>query len=134
MKPFQPAMAEAMPLASPTDRLNAVPLAADQLRTALERLAALPAALQSAPAAQAKALQAYAEEEALIDACASAALHARATALAKWTAAHDPDRQSDAQAVLEAAARFPLSDGAAGIQFEAAGFQEMILFIEELPF
>ncbi|MBC9033841.1 hypothetical protein IAG41_15710 [Sphingomonas sp. JC676] len=62
----------------------------------------------------------------------SAALHARVSSLAKWTAAHDPSRQSDPEAVLAASAQFPLSRLVAGIGFEPAGFQEMILF-EELP-
>lgn len=68
------------------------------------------------------------EEEA-----ASAALHARVTALTKWTAARDPERQSDVRSVLEATARFPLSDTDAGIGFEAAGFEELILIIDDLP-
>lgn len=131
---FQPDAADASPLPSPIDRLNAVQVRADQLRSAMERLASLPAHLRGKPQAQALALQAYAEEEAFADEAASAALHARVTALAKWTAAHDPERQSNAEAVIEAAARFPLGEGEGGIMFDPAGFQELILFIEELPF
>lgn len=67
------------------------------------------------------------------DAVVAAALHARVTAFAKWTAAHDRDRQSNAEAVIEATARFPLGDCDSGVAFDPAGFQEMILFIEELP-
>ncbi|WHU04396.1 hypothetical protein [Sphingomonas sp. NIBR02145] len=79
-------------------------------------------------------LQPYARDAGFADdALAGAALHARVTALAKWTAAHDPLRQSDAEAIVEAAARHPLVEGEAGIGFEAPAFQEMILFIEELP-
>ena len=118
---------------SAADRLNAVPLSGPQLEAALEILAALPAHLRALPAAQSLALQAYAREAGFEEEAASAALHARVTALAKWTAAHDPERQSDARSVLEAAARFPFSEGECGIMFDAAGFQEMVLFIEELP-
>ncbi|MET0245682.1 MAG: hypothetical protein ABW182_02945, partial [Sphingomonas sp.] len=60
-------------------------------------------------------------------------LHARVAALTKWTEAHDPLRQSDAEAVVEAAARQPLVETAAGVGFEAPALQELILFIEELP-
>jgi acylphosphatase len=60
--------------------------------------------------------------------------HARVTALAKWTATNDPDRQSDPEAVMEATARFPLAETDRGIGFEAAAFQEFVLFIEDLPF
>jgi hypothetical protein len=35
--------------------------------------------------------------------------------------------------VIEAASRFPLSESDDGVIFEPGGFQEMILFIEELP-
>lgn len=118
---------------SATDRLNAVPISGPQLEAALEILAALPAHLRAGPAAQALALQAYAREAGFEEDAASAALHARVAALAKWTAAHDPDRQSDARSVLEAVARFPLGETEAGIGFEPGGFQALILFIDELP-
>jgi len=118
---------------SAIDQLNAVAISGPQLEAALEILAALPAQLQQRPHAQALALQAYAAEAGFEEEQASAALHARAAALAKWTAAHDPERQSDPQAVLEAAARFPLGDTEAGIGFEPGGFQELVLFIEDLP-
>lgn len=119
---------------SATDLLNAVPVGAAQLEAALEVLATLPAQLRASPHAQALALQAYAREAGFEEKAASAALHARVGALAKWTAAHDPERQSDARSVLEAAARFPLGDTENGIGFEAGGFQELILFIDDLPF
>ena len=134
MLSFQPRVSDATPLPSATERLNAVQITAFQLEGALEVLARLPAHLRNRPQAQALALQAFAEEEGFGDDCASAALHARATALAKWTAAHDPELQSNAEAVIEAAARFPLAANEAGIAFEPAGFQELILFIEDLPF
>jgi hypothetical protein len=115
------------------EQLNAVPVSAPQLEAALEVLAALPAHLQSRPDAQALALQAYAAEAGYQQDAASEALHARLTALARWTAMHDPERQSDARSVLDAAARFPLGDTGSGIGFEAGGFQELILFIDDLP-
>jgi hypothetical protein len=118
---------------SAADRLNAVPVSGPQLEAALEILAALPAHLRARPVAQALTLQAYASEAGFEEDAASAALHARVTALAKWTAAHDPERQSDARSVLEAAARFPLGETEAGIGFEPGGFQELILFIDDLP-
>ena len=118
----------------PIQLLNSVAITGQQIETALAVLAGLPAHLRQRPDAQALALQAYAREAGFEEECASAALHARITALAKWTATHDPERQSDAEAVLEAAARYPLSDMEAGIGFEPGGFQELVLFIEELPF
>lgn len=133
MVPFQPPIAETSPVSSATGRLNGVAISAFQLQSALEVLARLPAHLRGIPHVQALALQAFADDEGFTDDCASAALHARVTALAKWTAAHDPDRQSNAEAVIEAAARFPMTDEPTGIAFDPAGFQEMVLFIEELP-
>ncbi|MDP5280085.1 hypothetical protein Q9Q95_14230 [Sphingomonas sp. DG1-23] len=119
---------------SPTDRLNAIILAGPQLAAALEVLAMLPAGRRADPYAQAEVLQAYARDARFADdVVAGAALHARVTALAKWTAAHDPLRQSGPEAVLEAAARHPLVETEAGIGFEGAAFQEMVLFVEELP-
>lgn len=114
--------------------LNGAAFTPAQIEGALRALGALPAALQPDPRAQALALQAYAAEEGLSSAPkTAAALHARVTALAKWTAAHDPMRQSDAEAVLAATARFPLAELPNGIGFDPAGFQELVLFIEELP-
>lgn len=133
MLPMQPAGTPREMDMTATARLNAVPVSGPQLEAALEILAALPAHLRALPAAQALALQAYSREAGLEEEAASAALHARVTALAKWTAARDPERQSDARSVLEAAARFPLSEGECGIMFDTAGFQEMVLFAEELP-
>lgn len=118
---------------SAADRLNAVAVSSSQLEAALDVLAALPAHLQARPAAQALALRAYAKEAGFEEDDASAVLHARVTALAKWMEAHDPERQSDARSVLEAAARFPLGETESGIGFEPGGFQELILFIDDLP-
>ncbi len=127
-------VAAAMAPASATDRLNAVPLSGAQLAAALEVLAMLPPAHRDDPRSQAALLQAYARDAGFTnEAVAGAALHARVTALAKWTAMHDPLRQSDAEAVVEAAARHPLVETETGIGFEAPAFQEMVLFIEELP-
>lgn len=128
-KPIPAAIAPA----SATDRLNAVPFSGVQVAAALEVLAMLPPTHRDDPRSQAAVLQAYARDAGFAeDALAGAALHARVTALAKWTAAHDPLRQSDAEAVIEAA-RHPLVETEAGVGFEAPAFQEMILFIEELP-
>ena len=105
-----------------------------QIEAALCVLEELPDAQRRDPVLRANALQAYACEAGPGDeAVASAALEARITALARWTDSHDPERQSDAQAVLCAAARFPLAEIGGDIGFEPTGFQEMILFIEELP-
>jgi len=115
-------------------KLNSVALSAAHIEAALKVLAMLPETQRDHPAAQAAALQAYARDAKLgEETFAAAALHARVAALAKWTAEHDPERQSHAESVLEAAARYPLSDMDGGIAFEAAEFQELILFIEELP-
>ena len=133
MIPFQPQIADATPISSAMERLNGVKISAAQIQTALERLSSLPAHLRDKPPAQALALQALVTEEALPEDYASAALHARVVALAKWAALCDPNRQSDAEAVIEAASRFPLSESDDGVIFEPGGFQEMILFIEELP-
>lgn len=122
------------PVGDPIGKLNAIALNASQIEAALSVLASLPAEDAAKPLAQAAALQGYAHAcTPGCDVLVAAALHARITALAKWTDASDPRRQSEPEAVLEAAARFPLSDLADGIGFETAGFQEMILFIEELP-
>ena len=80
---------------------------------------------------QALAVQVLSTEEAFSEDYASAALHARV--VARWAALHDPGRQPDAEAVIEAAARLSLSESEDGVRFEPAGFQEMILFIENLP-
>lgn len=86
------------------------------------------------PRTQALILQAFARDAGFDnETIAGAALHARATALAKWTVTHDPDRHSAGSVVMEAAARFPLREGKHGIEFEPAGFQELLLFIEKLP-
>jgi hypothetical protein len=118
---------------SAAELLNGVTLSGPQIEAALEILAALPGHLRARPAAQALALQAYAREAGFEEESAPTALHARVTALAKWTAAHDPERQSDVGSVMEAAARFPLAETDAGIGFEPGGFQELILFIDDLP-
>lgn len=121
-------------IVDPLALLNAVAFAPAQIATALEVLATLPVTAQRDPMAQSLALQAHARDAGLGDvAVVSAALHARVTALAKWTAAHDPGRQSDPGAVIASTAHFPLGNLSNGIGFEPAGFQEMILFIEELP-
>ncbi|AUW57438.1 hypothetical protein C1T17_04295 [Sphingobium sp. SCG-1] len=106
---------------SSADRINAVPISGPLLEAALKILAALPAHLYARPVAQALALQAYAREAGFEDEAASAALHARVTALAKWTGAHDPGRQSDPGSVVEAAARFSLAETEAGIGFKPGG-------------
>ncbi|WP_404333855.1 hypothetical protein AB2M62_11490 [Sphingomonas sp. MMS12-HWE2-04] len=94
----------------------------------------LPAEHREDPRAQAQVLQAYAKDAGFADeVMAGAALHARITGLAKWTVSHDPHRQSNPEAVMEAAVRNPLIETDNGIGFEGAAFQEMILFIEDLP-
>ncbi len=116
------------------ESLNRVVFTPAQIEAALEMLFLLPAQRQRDPRIQALALQAHARDKGPDDDIAiAAALHARIAALAKWTVDHAPRRQSDAQAVMSAAAQFPLSEQAEGIGFEPTGFQEMILFIEELP-
>ena len=82
-------------------------------------------------------------ERAWTDACAdipvddltleTAAIRARGSALASWVAGHDPQLQSNREALVSAAAYFSLSECGEDYGFEPAGFQEMILFIEELP-
>lgn len=89
MIPMHPAIAIPREVSS-VDRLNAVPVSGPQLEAALEVLAALPAHLRARATAQAMALQAYAREAGFDADDAAAALHARVTALTKWTAAHYP--------------------------------------------
>lgn len=114
--------------------LNAVAIDARQIEAALGLRMLLPVEQRSDPAAQAAALLAYARDAGLADSTtAAAALHARVAALDHWTAVHDPAGQLDQAALHEAAARMPLSDGGDGAAFEAAGFQELLLFIEDLP-
>ena len=108
------------------DELNAVSVSPAQIETAL------PFHLRSSPTAKALALQAYARAGYEQDAT-SLALRARVMALTKWIAAHETERQFAEHSVLEAAARFPLSETETGSGFEPVGFQELILFIEDLP-
>lgn len=116
------------------DALNAIPFTPAQIKAALDCVAALPADMRDDGAAGAQALEARARDAGQAgNVLAAAALHARVGALTEWTATHDPDRQSDAEAVLASAARFPLSQGPGGVGFEPGGFQEMVLFFEELP-
>jgi hypothetical protein len=122
------------PVGDPAARLSAVAVSAAQIEAALRVISTLPHAEARNPFAQAAALQEYARARSPgSDLLLATALHARVTALAKWTAASDPGRQSDAESAVEATARFPLSELPGGIGFEPCGFQEMILFIEELP-
>lgn len=116
------------------DELGGVAFQPAHIEAALGVLATLPLQARGNPLMQAQALQAYVVEAGLgDDPVVSAALHARITALAKWTAAHDPGRQSDPQAVMTATASVPLKDLSDGIGFDPAAFQELLLFIEELP-
>jgi len=113
--------------------LNAVAIGAADLEAAMKMLAAMPDSRRD-PAIRRRALRQFACDAGFADEeRAGAALHARITALSNWIERHDPHGQSDPQAVLEAAARFPLSELSAGFGFDPAGFQEMVLFIEELP-
>jgi hypothetical protein len=114
--------------------LNAVAIDARQIKAALRLLALLAAEQRGDPAAQAATLHSYARDAGLPDpTTAAAALLARVAALDHWAAVHDPAGQLDEAALCEAAARMPLSDAGNGAAFEAAGFQELLLFIEELP-
>jgi hypothetical protein len=122
-------------VAGVVETLNAITIGVLQLEAALSVVAHLASTADPDPMAQAMALQAYVRdarlgEDALLYA---AALEARVTARAAWSAEHDPRRQSNAHSVIEAAARFPMSDTSEGIRFDAPAFQEMVLFIEELP-
>lgn len=120
--------------ATTAEILNGIIVTPGEIEAALRILSLLPQGAQCEPAAQAAALQAYVQDAGGGDAVLrAAALHARLTALGKWTAACDPQHQSETNAVFEAAARFPLHDCDTGVGFDAAGFQEMVLFIEELP-
>ena len=131
---FQASPKSARRTGTAIEALNAPVFTGAQIATALEVLAMLPKAHRDNPHAQAAVLQAYARDAGLRDeTVAAVALHARITALARWTAAHDPSRQSSPEAVMEAAARHPLTQAENGIAFEPAGFQELVLFIEELP-
>jgi len=120
--------------ADPITSLNAIPVSPAQLGAAIQLLALRPATVRRDPAAQRLALRSYVRDAALGDEIAvAAALDARIAAFRRWTEAHDSHRQSHGQAVLEAAARFQLSELDDGLGFEPAGFQELVLFIEELP-
>jgi len=113
--------------------LNAVAIGTAHLEAAMKMLAEMPDSRRD-PAIRRRALRQFARDAGFADEeRAGAALHARITALSNWIEQHDHHRQSDTQAVLEAAARFPLSELAGGFGFDPAGFQEMVLFIEELP-
>jgi hypothetical protein len=129
----EPENAEAQVKAHAPVSLNAVAISAAHLEAAMKVLAATPASRRDPPI-QTRAVRQFARDAGFAEEKgAGAALHARITALSNWIEAHDPHGQSDTQAVLEAAARFPLSELPGGFGFDPAGFQEMVLFIEELP-
>ena len=113
--------------------LNTVAISAAHMEAAMKVLTAM-AASRGDPPIHADALRhpmrdaGFADEES-----AGAALHARINALSNWIETHDPHRQSGTRAGLEAAARFPLSALSGGVGFDPAGFQEMVLSIEDLP-
>ena len=109
-------------------------LSAAQIDAARRLLALNAARDRGDPVAQASRLQGFARQAGLGDApIVAAALHARIGALDRWILAHDPTRQSDPSALNQAAAQMPLSDTASGVAFEGDAFQELVLFIEELP-
>lgn len=117
------------------ERLNAVALTGAELEAALRAIAALPGPEQRDPVMQSLMLQAFVERANITGGvAASAALHARMTALDAWTRDHDPNRDANAEAVMEAAARQPLVETDGGIGFEPVSFSELILFVEQLPF
>ena len=121
--------------ASTLECLNAVALTGAQFEAAMRAVAALPEQSRHSPAAQALALQAFADHEGIAGSVfASAALHARMAALDAWTRDHDPRREANAEAVMEAAAHQSLSQTENGIGFDPVSFGELILFVEELPF
>jgi hypothetical protein len=60
-------------------------------------------------------------------------LRVRVAALIAWRSVYDPQRAIDDGALLDAAARFPLRLEEDGFRFEPHGFQEMIEFIDEMP-
>lgn len=114
--------------------LNAVVLSAAHLKTTKRVMAEMPAPAWIDPLTREPALRGLARAAGFgDDAKIGAALYERVTALAHWIEANDPNRQSDMEALFEAAARFPMSALAGGLGFDPAGFQELVLFIEELP-
>jgi hypothetical protein len=116
------------------DTLNVTKFSAPQLESALRLVGQLPIPAQGDPIARGEALEAYVRGAGFDDVVlASETLAARVTALTRWRADHDPLQQSNAQSVLEAAAVSRLSRVEDGIGFEPAAFQELILFIEEIP-
>jgi len=134
MYAYPPLSGTAASASDPTARLNAVHLTGERISAALEALAMLPGVHRDDPRSQALVLQACARDAGFEDdVIAGAAMHARVTALAKWIAVHDPARQSGPDAIAEATARHPLVESEHGIAFEPSGFQELILFIDELP-
>jgi len=128
------AEARAKPQAAHTpDALNTVAISAAHLEAVMKVFAAMPESRRDSPN-RSRALRQFARDAGFADEeRVSAALHARITALSNWIERHDPHGQSDTQTVYEAAARFPLSALPGGFGFEPAGFQEMVLFIEDLP-
>jgi hypothetical protein len=126
----KPGNAENHALAS----LNTVAIRPVDIEAAMQLLDTIAATDRNNPQIHAAVLRRFMRDTGFADeAIASAALHAIIIAISNWIEAHDPRRDSDAKAVFEAAARFPLSDLPGGIGFDAAGFQEMVLFLEELP-
>ncbi|MBA4756024.1 MAG: hypothetical protein H2050_14445 [Sphingobium sp.] len=58
---------------------------------------------------------------------------ARLAALSAWQAEHDPRHEGFSAAVIDAVARFSPNESGHAFGFGPADFQELILFIEELP-
>jgi hypothetical protein len=115
-------------------RLNQVVLTAAQIEAAGEALALLPSHHRDQVGLEPAALEGYAKDAVPGDpGNAAAALFARLTALAHWQAAHDAHHDVEARILFEATARMPLTDCDGRMGFDPAGFQELMLFIEELP-
>jgi hypothetical protein len=116
-------------------RLNAVRIDADQISGGIGALWGLPSYARNSAGARRVALMAWmsacppADRDGVVE-----ALAVRIAALDRWTAAHDPEGLSDADAAIEAAARHALAEQPDGIGFDPVSFGELVGFVEEMPF
>jgi len=103
---------------------NSIGITGPQSQGALMALRSLPRAEQFSALSQALALQRYCEEAGISAELGSAALHARIVA-PQWTAEFDLRHESDAVAVVEAAAVCRLTNSDAGVAFDSEQFGDL---------
>ena len=115
--------------------LNNVHVTGQQMRAAIETIAQTPLRSEADVAGHGRLLAAFASEHRLSPAAyAGMALHARAIAMDRWCALHDPFGQTDVDAFYEAGARAKLMRTDEGLGFDHRQFSDLIQFSTEVPY